>query len=105
MKDEEIAELEKKLKEGEHITFTQLSKLASEGKWNHAFYVVKKSAFKPEYQALEERAYVIDRNNKAFMEGMLGYSIFGESIAMLKRGLPTIDRVECYPSEYCIVID
>ena len=105
MDTKEIQKLEATLSKGKHITFDRLCKLAKECKWKHAFYVVRKSVFKPEFQALEERAYVIDRNNKAFISGMLGYSIFGQSIAMLKRGIPTVDRAERYPTEYCIAID
>lgn len=53
----------------------------------------------------EETTYLVSSNNKAFDCRMGGYSIFAQSIGMLKQQRPNeLDRIEEFPCEYAIVV-
>lgn len=58
----------------------------------------------------DETLYITSTDNKAFIPGMGGYSIFGISIAMMlrtARGIvqDMIDRIEHQPIEYGVILE
>lgn len=56
--------------------------------------VIKEDSFNQPY-SLEERSYVVNNDNKAWISGMLGYSIYGTSLDGVDRGV----RLESYLTE------
>ena len=56
--------------------------------------VISEDSFKDEY-SLEERSYVFTNDNKAFIEGQMGYSIFADSLDGSDRNV----RIEQYLEE------
>lgn len=63
------------------------------------------------YSIEEETIYITSTNNKAFKSGMIGYSIFANSLADLKRmyidkiesAFYSVDRIEHMPYEWYII--
>lgn len=57
-----------------------------------AVIVFTEDSFTVSDLSLDARSYVISNDNKAFIDGMGGYSIFGSSL----DGLDTCVRLDCY---------
>ena len=97
------------------ITYGQLCQLFRSHEANHpdkhlTGYIVFAEDSWPEKYSLESRTYAVSSNNKAFIPGMGGYSIYGSSI----DGSDPFVRLECYMAaekggedgwkvEYCYV--
>ena len=60
-----------------------------------AVIVFKEESFLVKDLPVEARSYVISNNNKAFIEGMGGYSIFGSSL----DGEDVCVRLDCYMTD------
>ena len=70
--------------------------------------VMKNKGFNRDNYTDEERSYVFSSNNKAFLEGMLGYSIFSYNLADPENDRPRLENYleyeNCWEVDYCYIL-
>lgn len=64
----------------------KLSDLENRDDWEYAVVVFKSESFSKDY-SLEERSYLICRDNKLFKPWMIGCSLFGTNLTGTDRGV------------------
>lgn len=70
--------------------------------------VMKNKGFNRDDYTDEERSYVFSSNNKAFLDGMLGYSIFSYNLADPETDRPRLENYleysNCWEVDYCYIL-
>ena len=72
--------------------------------------VITEDSFNQSY-TLEERSYVVNNDNKAWISGMLGYSIYGSSLDGVDRNVRLENYLACerggkngWKIDYCYLL-
>jgi len=95
----------------EKITFEQLRNLGYENKWEKVVIVFTENSFKKIYP-LESRSYEVTSNEKAFVKGMIGFSIFANCFDGTDKGVNLVNYMfycdnaaDNWKVDYCYIIE
>lgn len=92
------------------LTFEQLQELGYENKWDKAVIVFTEDSFDKQYP-IESRSYEVKSDAKAFTKGMIGFSIFADSIDGMDKGVNLVNYMfyhdnpkDNWKVDYCYII-